>query len=128
MDGDIQFIVHGRPIRCHRCVLAARCAYFNEMFNTRWSQRSTVVIKHRLVNVDAFVAVMQYIYTGIVVIYDSYWCLFSGQLETPVNLLDDIKRLARQCKLHTLHKRLLDVQKEAQFFRMFFILFKMIIY
>lgn len=99
---DVTFMVHERPVHVHRCVLAARCAYFNSMFEEKWAARDVVHIRHRLVNADAFIAIMQYIYTG--------------QLEIAVSLIEDVKRLAKQCNLKLLQQRLQKFQRDANFF------------
>ena len=41
------------------------------------------------------------------------------QLETPTNQIDDVIRLARQCRLQYLIDRLEDIKHRAAFFRQF---------
>jgi len=41
-ESDVTFWVHGVELHLHRFILAARAAYFAEMFQTRWRSRSYV--------------------------------------------------------------------------------------
>jgi len=46
---DVTFVVNGSPFHVHRCVLAARCNYFCDKFETRWQNRRVINIKNNLV-------------------------------------------------------------------------------
>lgn len=87
----------------HKCVLVARSDYFYEMFATRWRHRSVVHIRNELVDPAAFGAMLSYVYTE--------------QLEAPLNLIDDVTRIAKQCRLGSLVARLESIQSKADFFR-----------
>lgn len=66
MFSDVKFVVEGRPISAHRCILYARAEYFRNMFdsNMRESSESEIVIPD--VSYDVFLAVLEYIYSGTV--------------------------------------------------------------
>jgi ankyrin repeat/BTB/POZ domain-containing protein 1 len=50
---DVTFIVNGSTFHVHRCVLAARCVYFRDKFETKWPNRRVISIKNSLVNYGA---------------------------------------------------------------------------
>ncbi|XP_007465325.1 PREDICTED: ankyrin repeat and BTB/POZ domain-containing protein 1 [Lipotes vexillifer] len=85
IHSDVVFLVHGRSLRAHRCILGARSTYFAHMFDTKWEGKSVVVLRHPLINPVAFGALLQYLYTG---------CLDVG-----VEHVGDCERLAKQCQL-----------------------------
>jgi len=39
LDGDICFKIGEEQIYAHRLILATRCAYFQQMLNTRWANK-----------------------------------------------------------------------------------------
>ncbi|XP_073087245.1 ankyrin repeat and BTB/POZ domain-containing protein 1 isoform X5 [Manis javanica] len=85
IHSDVVFVVHGKPFRAHRCVLGARSTYFANMLDTKWKGKSTVVLRHPLINPVAFGALLQYLYTG--------------RLDVGVEHVSDCERLAKQCQL-----------------------------
>ncbi|KAM4821014.1 ankyrin repeat and BTB/POZ domain-containing protein 1 [Thomomys bottae] len=85
IHSDVVFVVHGKPFRAHRCVLGARSAYFANMLDTKWKDKSVVVLRHPLINPVAFGALLQYLYTG--------------RLDVGVEHVSDCERLAKQCQL-----------------------------
>ncbi|CAG11294.1 unnamed protein product, partial [Tetraodon nigroviridis] len=89
---DVKFLVHGQIFAAHRCVLSARSEYFSDMFERKWKGKNLITLKHPLVNPAAFRALLQYIYTG--------------QMEIDVNLVEDSRRLAKQCKMKDLIEEL----------------------
>lgn len=89
---DIKFVVKGVEFRAHRCILAVRSDFFADMLETRWKEREVVTITHRLVEPHAFGAILQFIYTA--------------RLETPVDQLEDVLRLAKYCRLDHLMEQL----------------------
>lgn len=52
---DVKFLVHGQIFPAHRCVLSVRSEYFSEMFNSKWSGKNLITLKHPLVQTN-FVA------------------------------------------------------------------------
>uniref|UniRef100_A0AAQ4RDK0 Ankyrin repeat and BTB (POZ) domain containing 1 n=1 Tax=Gasterosteus aculeatus aculeatus TaxID=481459 RepID=A0AAQ4RDK0_GASAC len=125
--GDVKFLVHGRMFTAHRCVLSARSEYFTDMFETKWKGKSSITLKHPLVernthtcvrglccliqrrphvvclfvyvsvgksrfvpqvNPSAFGAILQYSYTG--------------RMDIDISLVEDCRRLAKQCKMELL--------------------------
>ncbi|TKS77742.1 Ankyrin repeat and BTB/POZ domain-containing protein 1 [Collichthys lucidus] len=89
---DVKFLVHGQIFTAHRCVLSARSDYFTDMFQTKWEGKNLITLKHPLVNPAAFGAILQYFYTG--------------RMDIDISLLDDSRRLAKQCKMADLIEEL----------------------
>ena len=85
---DISIVVHSTKINAHRCLLAFRSPYFAKAFATKWNNVNTIYINNPRVNKDAFLAIMQYLYTG--------------RLDVAYHLVDNIKRLAKNLGLNFL--------------------------
>jgi ankyrin repeat/BTB/POZ domain-containing protein 1 len=100
---DVCFDVHGEEFHGHRCVLSARSPYFHDMFLDKWKDKTLIHIKHELVRPQDFHAVLDYIYTG--------------QLRTRVESIEDVIRLARQCRLDDLVARLETMGNTAHLFQ-----------
>lgn len=94
---DVTLLVHNTKVYAHRCILAVRSPYFAKAFATKWNNISTVHISNPKVNKDAFLAIMQYLYTG--------------RLDVAYDLVDNIKRLARNLRLHFLIKEVEKVDE-----------------
>lgn len=43
---DVIFSVHKEIFKCHRCLLSARCEYFNEMFHNKWKSRKIIYLNN----------------------------------------------------------------------------------
>uniref|UniRef100_A0A915JY43 BTB domain-containing protein n=1 Tax=Romanomermis culicivorax TaxID=13658 RepID=A0A915JY43_ROMCU len=99
---DVCFIVHDRKFFAHKCVLSARSDYFNDMFLDKWLGRREIYIRHELVSPYAFHGLLQFLY--------------QGRVEIHVDYIDDLQRLAKQCKITTLMQRLEEMAYKAQFF------------
>ncbi|KAM3871654.1 ankyrin repeat and BTB/POZ domain-containing protein 1 [Diretmus argenteus] len=82
---DVRFLVHCEIFLAHRCVLSARSEYFSAMFETKWKGKNLITLKHPLINPAAFGAILQYFYTGY--------------MDIDVSLVEDCRRLAKQCKM-----------------------------
>ncbi|XP_069101724.1 ankyrin repeat and BTB/POZ domain-containing protein 1-like [Argopecten irradians] len=82
---DMTFVVHNEMFPVHRCILAARCPYFAEMFRTKWKGRPVITLKHALVVPKAFKSILQFLYTGC--------------LDIHIDNVEDCMRLAKQCRL-----------------------------
>ncbi|XP_061591916.1 ankyrin repeat and BTB/POZ domain-containing protein 1 [Cololabis saira] len=89
---DVKFLVHGQTFLAHRCVLSARSEYFTEMFETKWKGKNLITLKHPLINPAAFGAILQYFYTG--------------RMDIDISLVEDSRRLAKQCKMADLMEEL----------------------
>lgn len=85
---DVKFLVHGQTFPAHRCILSARSEYFTEMFESKWKGKSLINLKHPLINPSAFGAILQYFYTG--------------RMDIDISLVEDSRRLAKQCKMDDL--------------------------
>lgn len=66
MFSDVKFIVEGRTIHAHRCVLYARAEYFRNMFDSKMRETSEKEINIPDVAYDVFLAVLEYLYSGTV--------------------------------------------------------------
>ncbi|GFR73357.1 ankyrin repeat and BTB/POZ domain-containing protein 1 [Elysia marginata] len=96
---DVVFSVHGEEIHAHRCILCARCLFFAHMFKTKWQDRQRVELNHANMLPGAFKAILQYLYTG--------------HMETPMDLVDSCVKLARQCQLSELVTEVEDRLKKT---------------
>lgn len=63
---DVTFIVEGKSIHAHRCILYARAEYFRNMFDSKMRESSQKEIAIPDVAYDVFRAVLEYIYSGSV--------------------------------------------------------------
>lgn len=71
---DIVFNIHGEEFPAHRCVLAARCDYFANLFRTRWKDRQEVVLNHHMVR---FISKTQTTFTNILFYgHEAFQCFF----------------------------------------------------
>jgi ankyrin repeat/BTB/POZ domain-containing protein 1 len=108
----------------HRCILAARSQYFDKLLHSRWMNKSTISLSHKLVGCllacfsvftiwftllfneqllpQAFQAVLQYLYTA--------------RLETSIEYLEDVCRLAKHCQLESLVRQLEQKMKVVHSF------------
>ncbi|XP_029911120.1 ankyrin repeat and BTB/POZ domain-containing protein 1 [Myripristis murdjan] len=82
---DVKFLVHGDTFPAHRCILSSRSEYFTTMFETKWKGKNLITLKHPLINPAAFGAILKYFYTG--------------RMDIDFSLVDDCRRLAKQCKM-----------------------------
>lgn len=99
---DVKFLVHGQIFPAHRCVLSVRSEYFSEMFNSKWSGKNLITLKHPLINPAAFAAILQYIYTG--------------RMDIDISFLEDCTRLAKQCRMAVLIEELENKCKQVYHF------------
>ena len=63
---DVTFIVEGKPIFAHRCIIMSRCEPLERMLDgpMRESQQSEIVLKEQ--TFEVFLALLEYIYTDTV--------------------------------------------------------------
>lgn len=61
---DVTFVVEGREIHAHRCILYARSEYFRNMFDSRMRETSEKEITIQNMSYDVFHAVLEYLYSG----------------------------------------------------------------
>lgn len=96
---DVKFLVHGQVFPAHKCILSARSEYFTRMFETKWNGKNLITLKHPLVNPAAFRAILQYFYTG--------------RMDIDITLVEDCRRLAKQCKMSALIEELQNKCKQV---------------
>lgn len=102
VHSDVTFIVHGTKFHVHKCILSARSSYFCSKFEGRWKNRKIIDTSHQLINHNAFKSLIQFLYTG--------------RLETNINDVDIVLRLANQCLLPKLKTELEDQLKKVTAF------------
>ncbi|PXF42157.1 hypothetical protein BWQ96_08135 [Gracilariopsis chorda] len=64
MFSDVKFVVEGKTIHAHRCILYARSEYFRSMFESSMRETSATDIPIPDVSYDVFLGVMEYLYSG----------------------------------------------------------------
>ena len=65
LDGDICFKIGEEQIYAHRLILATRCAYFQQMLNTRWANK-VLLFPFSLVSISLFLFLLFiYIYFSL---------------------------------------------------------------
>lgn len=63
---DVVFKVGGKTMRAHKCLLSARCSYFDSLFKSGFQEASSSEIAIDDFGEDAFVVFLQYLYSGSV--------------------------------------------------------------
>lgn len=48
---DVTFIIDSEKFSAHKCILSARCQYFEEMFHGKWKDLSLITLSQKLVSV-----------------------------------------------------------------------------
>lgn len=61
---DIKIIVEGRPIHCHRAILACQCERFRALLSAGMKESSDQEIVIRDWSYEAYLALITYVYTG----------------------------------------------------------------
>lgn len=82
------FYVHGRPLEAHRLILSARSPFFKHKFHTDWKQRKEVRFSHAKLSYASLFSLLLFFY--------------SDRLEVSVDDMEDLARLCRVCKCHSL--------------------------
>nr|CAB3219665.1 ankyrin repeat and BTB/POZ domain-containing protein 1 [Phallusia mammillata] len=82
---DVKFIVHGKDFLLHKVILSARSMYFANAFSKKWKNKNVIVVTNKLISATAFSLVVQYLYTGRVIMHRDD--------------ITDVKRIARNCQL-----------------------------
>lgn len=99
---DISFIIHGQRFSAHRCVLAARCRYFADLFTSKWEDRSEIWLKNKLISPHAFKSLLQFLYTA--------------RLDVHIDLVDDVLLLAKHCKMTNLIQQIEEKKNKVESF------------
>eukprot|EP00026_Physarum_polycephalum_P003335 Phypoly_transcript_03345.p1 GENE.Phypoly_transcript_03345~~Phypoly_transcript_03345.p1 ORF type:complete len:519 (+),score=59.20 Phypoly_transcript_03345:92-1648(+) len=61
---DIVFKVGEKTIRAHKCILSARCPYFNSLFKSSFQEATSSEINITDIGEDVFTVLLQYLYGG----------------------------------------------------------------
>jgi len=61
---DLSFVVNGVHIRAHKVILAARCPYFQRMFEGRFKERNQASFNVDDTSTESFLALLEFLYTG----------------------------------------------------------------
>nr|XP_002119669.3 ankyrin repeat and BTB/POZ domain-containing protein 1 isoform X1 [Ciona intestinalis] len=93
---DVIMNVHGRQFKVHRYILSARSEYFADAFSNKWKNVDEVNISHHAVTADAFACLLQYLYTG--------------RMDIQCDMVGQVKRLAKNCRLDLLHQEIIKVE------------------
>ena len=109
---DVTFIVEGRPIYAHRCIIMSRCEPLERMLDgpMRESQQSEIVLHEQ--TYDVYMALLEYLYTDIVEGLDPQHVRLEFALDllavADQYLLDPLKRMCEKA----IHKSI-DVDNVA---------------
>ncbi|XP_047942332.1 BTB/POZ domain-containing protein At2g04740 isoform X1 [Salvia hispanica] len=101
---DIVFYVQGRPLEAHRLILAARSPFFNKKFQTDWKQRNEVRFSREKLSYPSLFSLVHFFY--------------SDRLEVAVDDMEDLVRICKVCKCHSLQTLLekeMHHQKHADY-------------
>ncbi|KAK4492942.1 hypothetical protein RD792_000269 [Penstemon davidsonii] len=87
---DIVFYVQGRPLEAHRLILSARSPFFKKKFETDWKDRKEVRLSREKLSYPSLFSLVHFFY--------------SDRLEVAVDDMEDLVRICRVCKCHSLQK------------------------
>ncbi|XP_073282551.1 BTB/POZ domain-containing protein At2g04740 isoform X2 [Primulina huaijiensis] len=85
---DIVFYVEGRPIEAHRVILSARSSFFKKKFQTYWKGKKEVRLSREKLSYPSLFSLLHFFY--------------SDRLEIAVDDMEDLVRICRVCKCHSL--------------------------
>ncbi|XP_075521488.1 BTB/POZ domain-containing protein At2g04740-like isoform X1 [Primulina tabacum] len=85
---DIVFYVEGRPIEAHRVILSARSSFFKKKFQTDWKGKKEVRLSREKISYPSLFSLLHFFY--------------SDRLEIAVDDMEDLVRICRVCKCHSL--------------------------
>lgn len=89
---DIVFYVQGRPLEAHRVILSARSPFFKKKFETDWKERKEVRFSREKLTYSSLFSLVHFFY--------------SDRLEVAVDDMEDLVRICRVCKCHSLQSLL----------------------
>ncbi|XP_009593746.1 BTB/POZ domain-containing protein At2g04740 [Nicotiana tomentosiformis] len=101
---DVVFYAHGRPIEAHRVILTARSPFFKKKFQTEWKDRKEIRFSREKLSYHALYSLVHFFY--------------SDRLDIAVDDMEDLVRICKVCKCHSLQKVLekeLIHQKYAEY-------------
>ncbi|KAL3849182.1 hypothetical protein ACJIZ3_011064 [Penstemon smallii] len=87
---DIVFYVQGRPLEAHRLILSARSPFFKKKFETDWKERKEVRLSREKLSYPSLFSLVHFFY--------------SDRLEVAVDDMEDLARICRVCKCHSLQR------------------------
>ncbi|XP_011101262.1 BTB/POZ domain-containing protein At2g04740 isoform X1 [Sesamum indicum] len=89
---DIVFYVQGRPLEAHRLILSARSPFFKKKFETDWREKKEVRFSREKLTYSSLFSLVHFFY--------------SDRLEVAVDDMEDLVRICRVCKCHSLQSLL----------------------
>ncbi|KAL0400294.1 UNVERIFIED_CONTAM: BTB/POZ domain-containing protein [Sesamum radiatum] len=89
---DIVFYVQGRPLEAHRLILSARSPFFKKKFETDWKEKKEVRFSREKLTYSSLFSLVHFFY--------------SDRLEVAVDDMEDLVRICRVCKCHSLQSLL----------------------
>ncbi|KAL0361995.1 UNVERIFIED_CONTAM: BTB/POZ domain-containing protein [Sesamum calycinum] len=89
---DIVFYVQGRPVEAHRLILSARSPFFKKKFETDWKEKKEVRLSRERLTYSSLFSLVHFFY--------------SDRLEVAVDDMEDLLRICRVCKCHSLQSLL----------------------
>ncbi|KAL0300407.1 UNVERIFIED_CONTAM: BTB/POZ domain-containing protein [Sesamum angustifolium] len=89
---DIVFYVQGRPVEAHRLILSARSPFFKKKFETDWKEKKEVRLSREKLTYSSLFSLVHFFY--------------SDRLEVAVDDMEDLVRICRVCKCHSLQSLL----------------------
>ncbi|KAH6781033.1 ankyrin repeat family protein [Perilla frutescens var. hirtella] len=85
---DVVFHVQGTPIEAHRLILGARSPFFKKKFETDWRGRKEIRFSREKLSYPSLFSLVHFFY--------------SDRLEVAVDDMEDLVRICKVCKCHSL--------------------------
>lgn len=85
---DIVFYAQGRPIEAHRIILSARSPFFKKKFQADWKEKNEVRFSREKLSYPSLFSLLHFFY--------------SDRLEIAVDNMEDLVRVCRVCRCHSL--------------------------
>ena len=91
---DVTFVIEGREIHAHRCILSTRSDYFKAMFHSQMKESDTRIIEIKDVSYHAFHRTLEYMYSNVVTL----------DLDADAHMIRDLLALTDMYLLANIHK------------------------
>lgn len=82
--------MQGRPIEAHRVILSARSPFFKRKFEAEWKNRKEIKFSREKLSFPSLFSLIHFFY--------------SDRLEIAVDDMEDLARICRVCKCHSLQR------------------------